>query len=82
MKDEKQLKEITIDQLKVGEIQKDTILWGKIKRSPCVHDALILLVQDKNRELISVLLYNQIEKEKKRVELDKIFPLLTEIGIK
>jgi len=59
-KEEEGLKEVTLSELKRDEIEKDTILWVKTISNPCQIVAVIIIVEDKNKEVISLSLYNQV----------------------
>ena len=53
------LREVTIGDLKLGQIQKDTILWLETKNKLVKLGAeLQLLTQDKKGECLMLLLYN------------------------
>ena len=81
-KNEKGLKEVTVKDLIVGEVGKDTIMWVKTIVDPLLINSLTIIVEDKNKEAMSLGLYNQISKDASHEELFKMFPNGTEFGIK
>ena len=68
--------------MKLTTIQKDTILWVKTITAPTQIAAVILIIEDKNEDVMTICLYNQIDRNKKFIELLKIFPAGVTIGIK
>ena len=81
-KNEKGLKEVTVKDLIVDEVGKDTIMWVKTIVDPLLINSLTIIVEDKNKEAMSLGLYNQISKDASHEELFKMFPNGTEFGIK
>ena len=52
------LREVTIGDLKLGQIQKDTILWLETINRVKLNAEVQLLTQDKKGECLMLLLYN------------------------
>jgi hypothetical protein len=75
------LKQITINDLEVGKIQDNTILWVKTITYPCQIASVNLIVEDRNKDVLFFSFYNQI-KTTSYTNLEQIFPIGTEIGIK
>lgn len=58
-KEESQLKQVTIKDLKPKQVAKDSILWVDVISDPVLNVGLSLVVQDKNGDCIQLAMYNQ-----------------------
>jgi len=52
LKDEKELDEVTIKDLKIKEISENTVLWVKTITNACNLESVRLIVEDKNGEVV------------------------------
>ena len=52
LKDEKELDEVTIKDLKIKEITENTVLWVKTITNACNLESVRLIVEDKNGEVV------------------------------
>ena len=56
------MKEVTINELTVEKILKNTILWVQTIINPCHTTGIVLLVEDKMKTTILVGLFNQLNR--------------------
>jgi hypothetical protein len=75
-------RERTILTLKKNKIEKDTIIWLKTIASPYQLASVMLIVEDKDGDVVSLALYNQMKAPTHLIELNKIFPKGVKLGVK
>jgi len=63
--EEVNLREVTIKDLKINQIQTDTILRVKLISNPCSIACLMLIGQDKNNDVLPIILCNSYNRSKK-----------------
>jgi hypothetical protein len=68
--------------IKVGMINKDTILWVTTFTEPSHLGSLKLMIEDSNGYMICLCAYYTVPYSMKNVELMMYFPKGTKIGIK
>jgi len=66
----------------MGQIEKDTIVWVETVYDACMIFATILVVKDKNDDMIGLALYNQFDQGSKLNSVQKAFPKGQKIGVK
>ena len=59
---EDQLREVTLDELKLG-VNEGCILWVKTITSPSFVNSLVLIVEDSKKDSMALGLYNTVEPE-------------------
>ena len=73
---------MTIKDLKVGEIQKNTIMWVATISPACYVASVMVVVEDKDKKAISLNMYDDVTKHMKFEQLSKVFPEGLVLGIK
>ena len=76
------LEEVTIRELDAGHTDFDTILWAKTITPAYQIAGVMLVIEDKNQDVIQINLHNQVKMHTPFEELNKMIPIGTEIGIK
>lgn len=77
-KNEQTLKEVTLEEIWPGEIEKNTIIWLDL-----VNNSTGTIVTDKaGKQAIALYLYNQFYKKPTWTQLRNIFPIGLKIGLK
>ena len=82
LKDPSELQEITLRDLKLHKVEKDTILWVTSIARPCQMSYVLLIIEDRNKDVSSLMLYNQINYNTNIDHLQTCFPVGMRIGIK
>lgn len=57
-----QLKEITFDQLAIGQVQAGTVVWVKTIAEACSMSSVSLVVEDQEGHAFQLFLYNSLDK--------------------
>ena len=76
------LEEVTIRELDPGDIYLDSILWAKTIAPAYQIAGVMLVVEDKNQDVIQINLHNQVRRHTSFEELNQMIPEGTKIGIK
>ena len=82
LKDPSELRDITLSELKLHTVEKDTILWVTSISRPSQMSYVLLVVEDRNKDVSSLMLYNQINYSANIDHLQTCFPAGMRIGIK
>ena len=83
-KELKELEEITFNEMKVGEVSKDCIIYVKTITDACLIESTCvkIIVEDKHGDAISLYLYNQAIRSNVFEDLIDQFPVEIDIAIK
>ena len=72
---------VNINELHQNKVAEDSILWVKTITDPSMTDCVCLVVEDKNKLVVPLQLYNQLPKEASFEKLCICFPKYMKIGI-
>ena len=83
LENEQELIEVFFNSLTKGEIEDNTIVWVKTITDPCIVGAsLILVVEDKNSQVLPLVLNNHVSEDTKFERLKKDYPVDLEFAIR
>ena len=77
--DLEKLQEVTLEELEVGNIFENSFIWVQTVMKAVLMNDLILVVQDKNKDVVSLTLYNNTLNQE---EIEKYFPKGVKFAIK